>query len=186
MFVGMSNSHLSVREITKEDIPSLVNYWLNSPDDFLTNMGVDLTKLPSREDFTAMIETQLITPYPEKKSFAMIWKHNGKAVGHSNISPITFGEEAFVHLHIWSEEYRRKGFGLEWLRMSIPTYFDKFELKRILCEPYALNHGSNRTIEKLGFDFIKEYTTVPGWICYEQSVKRWVLSREKFESMKHV
>ena len=59
----MSTPHLSVREISQEDISSLVNYWLNSPDNFLVNMGVDLSKLPSREDFTTMIESQLITPY---------------------------------------------------------------------------------------------------------------------------
>ncbi|MFN0187127.1 MAG: GNAT family N-acetyltransferase [Bacteroidia bacterium] len=182
----MSKSNLSVREITKEDISPLVDYWMNSPDEFLTNMGVDLSKVPSREDFIAMIETQVKTPYPEKKSFAVIWFLDGKAIGHSNIGPVVFGEEANVHLHIWNEEHRGKGFGLECLRKSILIYFNLFKLKRIYCEPYALNTGSNKTVEKLGFDFVKEYTTIPGWICFEQSVKRWVLTQEKFDSMNHV
>lgn len=182
----MSTSNLSVREISRENIPSLVNYWLNSPDDFLVNMGVDLSKLPSREDFTTMIESQLITPYAEKKSFAVIWFYGERAIGHSNISPIVFGEEAFVHLHIWEQDFRGNGFGLECLRKSIPIYFNHFNLKRIFCEPYTLNTGSNRTIEKLGFEFVKEYTTIPGWICFEQPVKRWVLTREMFDSWTHV
>ena len=116
----------------------------------------------------------------------MIWFYDGKAVGHSNISPIIFGEEAFVHLHIWDEEFRGKGFGWEWLRMSIPFYFKHFNLKKIFCEPNAQNFAPNRTVEKLGFDFVKEYTTIPGWICFEQPVKRWLLTREKFDSLNHV
>ena len=182
----MSKSNLSVREISKEDIPSLVNYWINSPDEFLVHMGVDLSKLPTRDDFTAMIESQLTSLYPEKKSFAMIWFYEEKAVGHSNISPIVFGEEAFVHLHIWDVAFRGKGFGLEWLRLSIPFYFKHFNLKQIFCEPNALNFAPNKTVEKSGFDFVKEYTTTPGWICFEQPVKRWVLTRKKFDSLNHV
>jgi [ribosomal protein S5]-alanine N-acetyltransferase len=133
-----------------------------------------------------MIKGQLLAEYADKKSFAVIWFYGDEPVGHSNISPIHFGEEAFVHLHIWNKEFRGKGDGLKWLKKSLPYYFEKFKLKRILCEPYALNPAPNRMVEKLGFDFVKEYTTIPGWICFEQPVKRWVLTKEKFDSMQHV
>ncbi len=182
----MPNSHLSVQEICKSDIIPLVNYWMNASDDFLKGLGVDLSKLPSREDFTTMIESQIATPYEEKKSFALIWFYDDVPVGHSNISPILFGEEANVHLHIWDASFRGKGFGLDWLKKSLPLYFHRFKLKRIFCEPYALNPGPHKIVEKLGFELVKEYTTVPGWICFEQPVKRWLLTREKFDSLYHV
>jgi len=38
-------------------------------------------------------------------------------------------------------------------------------------------------MEKLGFEFIKEYITVPGWINFEQSVKHWELTLEKFRKL---
>ena len=34
------------------------------------------------------------------------------------------------------------------------------------------------------FEFVKEYITIPGSITFEQSVKRWEMSRELFEKIR--
>ena len=66
--------------------------------------------------------------------------------------------------------------------MTIPCYFKNLQLKKLICEPYALNPAPHKTLEKLGFQFEKEYVTVPGSINFEQPVKRWVLSFESYLS----
>jgi hypothetical protein len=41
----MVNNILSVREIVKDDIPLLIDYWLSANDAFLTGMGADINKI---------------------------------------------------------------------------------------------------------------------------------------------
>lgn len=94
---------LSVREITIPDIEPIINYWTNASDDFLTAMGLDLLKMPEKEFWKQMLSEQLSLPYKEKKSYCIIWIVNGKATGHSNVNKIIFGEEAYMHLHIWDQ-----------------------------------------------------------------------------------
>lgn len=166
---------LSVREITKEDIGAIASYWLDSDTDHMIGMGVELSKLPKREDWEQMLIKQISTPLEEKQSYALIWLLDGKAVGHCNINKIQFGEEAYMHLHLWDGVHRQKGMGVELVRMSIPYFFKNYQLKRLYCEPYALNEAPHRTLKKLGFRLVKEYITTPGFINFEQPVKLWVL-----------
>lgn len=166
---------LSVREIIKEDIDLIASYWLDSDKDFMKSMGVDLTKLPARQEWKEMLTTQLNSPIKQKQSYAIIWLINNKPVGHCNINKIKYGEEAYMHLHMWQSANRQKGLGLELVKMSIPYFINNFQLKRLYCEPYSLNDAPNRTLSKLGFKFVKEHITTPGFINFEQCVKLWLL-----------
>jgi RimJ/RimL family protein N-acetyltransferase len=179
----MSSEVLSVREIKKEDINSLVEYWFTAKARFLLGMGVDITKMPKREEFSAMLEAQLKQSYTEKQSYCTIWLVNGKAIGHCNVNRIVFGEEASMHLHTWNSGFRQKGFGVDFVKMSLSYFFDNLKLKKVYSEPYALNPGPNKTLEKVGFAFVKKYTTIPGVINFEQEVNRWELSYEEYRKL---
>jgi [ribosomal protein S5]-alanine N-acetyltransferase len=122
----------------------------------------------------------LLNESPEVKSYCIIWEVDRTAIGHSNINKIKPGIEAYMHLHIWTPEFRKRGFGTEFIRKSLPFFFETFNLKKLYCEPYALNDAPNRTLEKAGFAFIKNYITVPGWLNFEQPVNLWELSVEKY------
>lgn len=174
---------LTVRELQNSDIPLLTSYWLDSKPAFLTGMGVDLEKLPPREVFQQMLEAQLDSPYEKKATYALIWLNNGEPVGHCNVNKIIFGREAYMHLHLWEGTHRRKGMGSQLVKFSLPYFFNNLELKVLYCEPYAINPAPNRTLARLGFDFEKEYTTIPGSINFEQPVRRWVLDRNKWQTL---
>lgn len=169
---------LTVRELQESDIPLIADYWTNSSDEHLVAMGVDLAKVPSREDFVDMLEYQLSLPIEKRMTYCIIWLLDGITVGHCNTNPTDFGNQANMHLHIWSEENRKRKFGMDFLRMTIPLFFENLKLKRLICEPYALNPAPNRALKKFGFTFEREYTTIPGGINFEQPVNRWVLRKE--------
>lgn len=171
----------SVREIREEDIEPLSDYWLHSSPAFMRAMGVDIKKIPVKEQWKEILMDQIRQPYKEKRSYCIIWELNGKAIGHSNINKIIFGEEAYMHLHIWHQEIRKKGLGTLFIKMTMPYFFKNYRLKKLYCEPYALNAAPNRTLEKIGFELVKRYTTIPGWLNFEQPVKLWMMSYEKFE-----
>ena len=147
-------------------------------------MGVDVTKLPTKVEWINILSEQLHQSYKEKKSYCIIWQVNGKQVGHSNVNRIIFGQDAFMHLHIWTHEIRRKGYGEKFIKKTLPYFFDNLHLKKLYCEPYALNAAPNNTLKKVGFEFVKEYVTIPGWLNFEQPVNLWELTNENFRQTK--
>ncbi len=174
---------LSVRPLQAQDIDCIADYWLNAEPTFLLGMGVDLSKMPSREQWHAALNKQLNTPMREKQSFATIWEVNGEAIGHCNINDIIVGEQAFMHLHLWRSDLRQQGTGVALVRMSLRYFFENFELKRVLCEPSAYNPAPNKTLPKVGFTFVKSYVTTPSWLTSEQMVNQWEMRYEQFKTL---
>lgn len=179
----MQEFNLSVRELQLSDLDSIIDYWLNSKPSFLEAMGVDLSKIPLREQWEEMLNEQIEQPYIEKKSYCTIWLLNGAAIGHCNVNKIIFGEEAFMHLHIWKAKNRKLGVGTALVKKSLPLFFRNLDLKKIYCEPYALNPSPNKTLKKVGFEFVKTHITTPGWLNFEQPVNLWQLTFEKFKTI---
>ncbi len=174
---------LSVRELQKEDIELIVSYWLESDSLSLLAMGVDLKKIPTKESLTQSLLGQLNMPLRHKQSYCIIWLLNNQPIGHSNTNPISYGKEAFMHLHIWDKTIRKKGLGAEFVKMTLPYFFENLKLQKIYCQPYALNPPPNKTLKKIGFNFVKEYITIPGSLNFEQSVLLWELTLEKFKTL---
>lgn len=179
----MSEPVLSVKELTDSDIPLITDYWLSAPDEFLTGMGVDLGKMPSREQWYDNLQQQIGQPYREKLSYCMIWLLDGEPVGHTNINKIKFGVEAYMHLHLWKPGLRNSGYGIRFVKMAIPYFFKNMELKKLYCEPYAFNPAPNKALEKLGFRFVGENITTPGWLNFEQRVRFWEMGVEDVEDV---
>jgi len=172
---------LAVRESTINDLEKIVDYFLKADKDFLIGMGVDIAKLPAKMEWMNMLLENHQQSIETKKFYYITWLLNDEAIGHSNINKINFGQEAYMHLHVWQRQHRQKGEGLKLFQMTLPFYFNVFKLKYLYCEPSATNPAPNKVLEKLGFDFIKTYDTTPGWINFYQTVNRWCLTKEKFE-----
>ena len=183
MYADKPRMNLSVRTANEEDFATIVNYFLKADEAFLRNMGADIAKLPKREEWRQLLAEDFQKPPEEKEFFYVIWQMNGVPVGHSNINKILFEEEAYMHLHIWSAENRKAGAGVQLVQQSLPYYFSIFKLKNLYCEPYAFNAAPNKALAKVGFDFIKQYETTPGWINFHQVVNRWCMPVEKFQSL---
>src|SRR5689334_9026818 len=105
------SSMLSIRPLQHSDIPLFLRYWFESDESFLTGMGLDVSKLPSKEQFASMLDKLLSTPVAERISYAVVWMKDGEPIGHANTNPTTFGEEAKMHLHIWDAAGRKQGMG---------------------------------------------------------------------------
>ena len=100
---------------------------------------------------------------------------------HSNINNIEFGKSATMHLHLWEFIKRKSGLGIEFLKMSIPYYFENFGLEKLVCEPYSENVAPNRVLPKLGFKLKRTYETTPGYINFRQTVNRYELTKERLK-----
>lgn len=168
---------LSIRPLEVKDIPLIADYWLKSNPDFLVGMGVDLSKLPSREGLINGLTAQLAKPIEQRQTYALIWALNNKPIGHCNVNPFVFGESAYMHLHIWHSNNRQKGVGEQLVHLSVEHFFEQLKLQRLVSEPYAQNVAPNKTLAKLNFKKVKTYITIPGSLNFEQEVNRWELLR---------
>ena len=170
----------NVREAIISDIDCIVNYFVEADPNFLRGMGADPNKLPQADEWRKLLLEDFVRPLEQKNFYYVIWEVADVAVGHSNINKINYGQDAFMHLHLWQPDNRKRGNGAFFVQESIFLYFEKFHLQNIFCEPYALNPAPNRTLPKIGFDLVKTYETTPGWINFEQPVNHWVLTQEKW------
>ncbi|WP_298903336.1 GNAT family protein [uncultured Psychroserpens sp.] len=179
----MSNNRFHVREMTIDDLEHFINYWLEATPEFLSKMGVDVDKRPQRDALFKLVVDQFKVPLELRKNYFLFWLLDDKPVGYSNINQIEFSKQAFMHLHLWQPENRQRGLGMTFIKKSLPFYFENFKLKSLLCEPYALNPAPNRVVEKIGFQFVKTYRTIPGASNFEQFVSQWKLSKAAFEKI---
>jgi len=179
----MKQEHLTIRELQMDDIEPIVRYWTESSDAHMLGMGVDLAKLPEANAFRKMLAYQLQLPIEQRRAYCLIWECNGQAVGHSNTNPTHFGDYAYMHLHLWDSPSRKRGWGTTFVRLGLPYFFKNLKLDTLYCHPYALNPAPNKTLEKVGFSFVKRYTTIPGSINFEQEVIQWKMTRKRFEEL---
>jgi len=148
----------------REEYQLMLDYFYQADDSFLRGMGVDRLKLPQRDKWLNELLADHDKPDEERNRFYLVWIFRG---------------EAYIHMHLWNSRLRRAGLGAKFVRQSAKFYFERFNLRKIICEPSAENLAPNRVLEKLSFIFVRRYRTVPGVIAYEQDVNRYELRRPK-------
>jgi len=168
-----------VREMGLEEVGVLVDYFHGATPEHLEKLGVDPTRLPNRSDWGARYAAEYRKPLPDRSTLLVIWKLDDRPVGFSTSEKIAYGEQAHMHLHIVEAGLRRSGIASAALPETIALYFRVLKLKRLFCEPNAFNVAPNRTLQSVGFRYVKTYMTVPGPLNYHQAVTRWVFEEHQ-------
>lgn len=161
------------------EVDVIIDYFHQATPEFLNSLGVDPAKLPEPARWRAHYEHEFSLPTEQRQSLLVLWELGGEAIGFSTADKIKLGEEAYMHLHITRPERRRSGIGAELVKQTARIYFDALKIRRLFCEPYALNDAPNRTLKRAGFSFVKTHETVPGPLNFHQPVTRWLLDRNE-------
>jgi len=170
---GRGGPHLSVRSMAADEVERMVDYFHDADDEFLALLGADRSRFPDRETWSDLVRDDMARPLPEREYHCLVWEVDGRPVGHCNINQITFGRDAYLHLHLWEQPERARGLGTRLLAESVAVFCRLFELDAIYSEPHALNPAPNKTMERVGFRLERTYETTPGWINVRQQVNRW-------------
>jgi RimJ/RimL family protein N-acetyltransferase len=167
---------LRVREMKLAEVDLRIAYFHDASDDHLRTLGVDRGLLPSRQVWRESYEVDYARPIQNRDSYSLVWELDDEIVGFSSTDQITFGEQAFMHLHILDSGHRWSGMGTQFVRRSAAIYFRVLELQRLYCQPNAFNVAPNRTLQRAGFRYVftKEQMT-PSSINFPQAITRWVL-----------
>jgi RimJ/RimL family protein N-acetyltransferase len=172
-------SVLSVRPWKDEvDAQNVVDYYLEKTDEEYLTMGIDKTKLLSKENWTKLLLTELQkNDKKNEKMFIVIWELDKKSIGHSMINDLEFGKFGFCHLHMWDSTQRKKGMGEYFMIESLKIFFEAFEFQEIFCTPKSTNPAPNKCLQKIGFQFIEKQIKTPGYIQFEQEVNLYSIDK---------
>lgn len=117
-------------------------------------MGLAIERVPSASQLRSDLEAMIATPLDRLRSFVLAWCVDGKTIGHSSLKDIVPGDFGSVHLHMWRADVRGKGYGPRLFCLSALDFYERFKLKRIICEPKADNPMPNRMLKKIGFPLV--------------------------------
>ena len=167
---------LCVTEMKLEETHIVINYFHQSTAEDLDTMGVDPSRLPDQARWRDFYAHEYSRPIEHRKTLLVLWRLDASPIGFSVADKIIYGKEAYMHLHIVSPEQRNAGHGTACVRETVKIYFAALKLQRLFCEPNAFNIAPNRTLQSVGFKYVKTHNTVPGAINYHQAVTRWIMA----------
>ena len=170
------------RELTLKDVPLITSYWQSLTSDDIKRMYIDLTKLNFGEELAMRLSKTVDTPPSERQYDPLIWEIDTQAVGVTNLNNIERGEQANIHLHIFSKLNRGKGFGRCLFMLSVQKYLVRHRLKRVICEPASSNPDPNGLMRSLGIPVVRTYVTkTPSPICFDHEVNRYEIDHTLME-----
>lgn len=168
---------LSVRLMAESEVDLIIDYFHASPTEHLELIGVDPARLPQPEAWRSYYAATFQQPVETRETLLLTWLDDDRPVGFSSADKIAYGDHAHMHLHVTTPGDRRRGLGVEAVKRSVALYFEQLKLKRLFCEPHALNAAPNRTLPSAGFKYLKTHVTTPGPLNFRQPVARWVITR---------
>ena len=148
------NVRLTVRPLATEDLDGYIAYFTRPSKADAERMGLAIDRVPSPTRLRSDLEAMIAAPLDRLRSFVLAWCVDGKAVGHSSLKDIVPGDFGSIHLHMWRPDLRGKGYGPRLFCLSALDFYERFNLKRIICEPKADNPMANRMLKKIGFPLV--------------------------------
>lgn len=166
-----------VREMELTEVDIRIAYFHESSDAHLCTLGVDRALLPSRSAWREWYEADYARPIRDRENFSLLWELDGQVVGFSSTDQISFGKQAFMHLHILGASDRHAGMGTQFVKLSAAVYFRVLALQRLFCQPNAFNIAPNRTLQRAGFRYQFTAQLTPSAINFPQPVTCWELDQ---------
>lgn len=145
---------VTVRDIELDDISAIVDYWHNSQPEFLESIGVEISKIISRERTEMNFLAALPANRKKTDRAVLIFSVADKIVGYTNVN---FGEtsEAYAHVHIMDPKYRNKGIIPTLFFKVIKIYYEKFEVGKLMLQTNVKNVKINNLLFKKNLELVK-------------------------------
>ena len=174
-------AELSVRPLAAEDFDPFIAYFTRPSKADVERMGLDITRVPSPAQLRSDLDAMIRAPVDQTSSFILAWCLNGNAIGHSSLKDIVPGASGRMHLHMWRSDLRGQGYGPRFFCLSALDFYERFKLRRIICEPKADNPMANRMLKKIGFPVILTHVGASSDISVVCELNRYEIRRDVAE-----
>ena len=172
---------LTVRPLASEDFAGFIAYFTRASKADAERMGLAIDKVPSPTQLCSDLEAMIATPVDRLRSFVLAWCIDGETIGHSSLKDIVPSEFGSIHLHMWHADLRGKGYGPRLFCLSARDFYERFNLKRIICEPKADNPMANRLLQKVGFPLVLTHVGASSELAFVCELNRYEILRDVAE-----
>lgn len=169
---------LTVRPFASGDIAGYITYVSQMPKADSERIGLAVDRLPPAERMAADLAASLAEPIDHVRSFMLAWCVDGTVIGHSSLKDIVTGESGRMHLHMWRSDLRGKGYGPSLFCLAALDFFERLEVRSIICEPKADNPMPNRMLRKIGFPLLKTFVGASSEISVVCELNRYDIRRD--------
>jgi RimJ/RimL family protein N-acetyltransferase len=175
------NARLTVRPLASEDLDGYIAYFTRPSKADAERMGLAIDRVPSANRLRSDLEIMIATPLDQLRSFVLAWCVDGKTIGHSSLKDIVPGEFGSMHLHMWRADLRGKGYGPRLFCLSALDFYERFNLRCIICEPKADNPMANRMLKKIGFPLVLTHFAASSELSVVCELNRYEILRDVAE-----
>jgi RimJ/RimL family protein N-acetyltransferase len=175
------NARLTVRPLASQDLDGYIAYFTRPSKADAERMGLAIDRVPSATRLRSDLEAMIAASLDRLRSFVLAWCIDGEAVGHSSLKDIVPGDFGSIHLHIWRAALRGKGYGPRLFCLSALDFYERFNLKRIICEPKADNPMANRMLKKIGFPLVLTHVAASSELSVVCELNRYEILRDVAE-----
>ena len=172
------NARLTVRPLASEDFDGFIAYFTRASKADAERMGLAIDRVPSAARMRSELEAMIAAPLDQLRSFVLAWCLDGKTIGHSSLKDIVPGDFGSIHLHMWRADLRGKGYGPRLFCLSALDFYERFNLKRIICEPKADNPMANRMLKKIGFPLVLTHVAAGSELSFVCELNRYEILRD--------
>ena len=169
---------LTVRPLASEDFDGFIAYFTRASQADAERMGLAIDKVPSPTQLRSDLEAMIKTPVDRLRSFVLAWCLDGKTIGHSSLKDIVPVEFGSIHLHTWRADLRGKGYGPRLFCLSALDFYERFNLKQIICEPKADNPMANRMLQRIGFPLVFTHVAAGSELSVVCELNRYEILRD--------
>ena len=152
----ITSEQIAIRNFLPNDFSALADYWTNKSAEYWASLGVDKSKMKSREQFLDFFN-ETYAKLGDVPTVGVI-ELSGKAIGVHTLTELKEGVSAVMHSHIFEPEFQRKGISFFSYPKAMKHFFNKFKLEKILFKTPKLNVGANKAKQKLGIPILGETT----------------------------
>jgi RimJ/RimL family protein N-acetyltransferase len=175
------NARLTIRPLASEDLDGYIAYFTQPSKADAERMGLAIDRVPSATRLRSELELMIVTPLDRLRSFVLAWCIDGKTIGHSSLKDIVPGDSGRIHLHMWRADLRGKGYGPRLFCLSVLDFYERFNLKRIICEPKSDNPMANRMLKKIGFPLVLTHVAASSELSVVCELNRYEILRDVAE-----
>ena len=145
--VKTANGVAGLRDLTPADLAAIVDYWLLSPNEYLTFMGIDRQRLGSREAIHERFSHAIRSGDLGQSAISLAITLDERFVGYTLLN--RYSEEVnYSHWHIIVSNLRAKGLSTALYPYRIKAYFDLAPISQLVHQTRTRNVGVNRMLDK--------------------------------------
>ena len=137
----------TLRDLDPSHIDAIVQYWHTSSDEFLSFMGIDRSRLGTREEARQRLMRAIPTGNVEQSTLAFAITVEDKFAGYTLLNRYS-PDTNYSHWHITDAGLRGLGLSSALYPYRIKTCFDSAPIDRLIHQTRTRNIGVNRMLDK--------------------------------------